>query len=79
MPRHTPNTQQASISTGPLDRQIIDELRDEYGLSFNAAVRYALRLAWTQRGADGREKMRRRKETDAWLAETVAGLRPGGR
>lgn len=73
-----PGIRQSTVVMMPHDYDIIDAVREEHGLSLNAAVRYCIRAQWAQM-AEGQEKRRRTVELKNWLAETKAHLRPGRR
>lgn len=77
MGRRGPTSQQASVALSDRDREVIEALRAEHGLTFNAAIRYALRLVWIDMASTGADKRQRRSDVRHWLTETLAGRRPG--
>lgn len=77
MKREVLKTTSVSMTIGDRDRQIIAEIRDEHGLSTNAAVRYALRKVWVDMATTPAEKSKRRAAVKQWLADMAAGRHAG--
>lgn len=75
--RETRNTRQRSINIGPRDADIIAEIRKAHGLSFNGAVRYALRYAHAQSLTGYVERAEAHEALEAWKEMLLAGRRPG--
>lgn len=79
MSRGRGHVRTASIVVGDVDEAIINAVRAEHGLSFNAAVRYCIRRLGVELTVDRAERKRKIADLASWLEETKAHRRPGAR